>query len=85
MVGTNSASEERIAESHEYKLDRYNLLDSSNGDGAVTILLSKKEHDARGVVAESLERAARRAGFKGMYLRIEEVGEGQWQGGCALF
>ena len=70
-------SEERIAESHELKLDRYNLLQAeieANGWSCYNIAV---EVGARGTVARSLEEAARRIGLRGRPLKklVREVGK----------
>ncbi|KAL5251266.1 hypothetical protein ACHWQZ_G016834 [Mnemiopsis leidyi] len=62
-------AEERIAESHEYKLDRYNLLEAEIQGKGWRCHNFAVEVGARGVVAQSLEKAARRVGFKGRYLK----------------
>ena len=48
-------SEVQIAESHEYKLDRYNLLDAEIQEKGWRCYNFAVEVEARGVVAQSLE------------------------------
>ena len=62
-------SEERISESHEYKLDRYSSLQTEIQAEGWCCYNVAVEVGARGVVAQSLERAARRIGFKGRELK----------------
>ncbi|XP_063694224.1 uncharacterized protein LOC134825946 [Bolinopsis microptera] len=62
-------SEERIAESHEYKLDRYSGLQAEIQAKGWCCYNAAVEVGARGVVAQSLERAARRIGFRGRELK----------------
>ena len=62
-------SEERIAESHELKMDRYNSLQAEIQDNGWTCFSFAVEIGARGVVARSVESAARRIGFGGRELK----------------
>jgi len=62
-------SEERIAVSHEYKLDRYSTLQAeiqAKGWSCVNVAV---EVGARGVVGRSLESAARSIGIRGRILK----------------
>ncbi|XP_063673703.1 uncharacterized protein LOC134810939 [Bolinopsis microptera] len=60
---------ERIAESHEYKLYRYSGLQAEIQAKGWCCYNAAVEVGARGVVAQSLERAARRIGFRGRELK----------------
>ena len=70
-------SEERIAESHELKLDRYNSLQAEIQAKGWCCYNFAVEVGARGVVAKSLESAARRVGFRGRELKklVRESGK----------
>ena len=69
-------SEERITDSHEYKLDRYSGLKvecEANGWSCYNMAV---EVGARGLVAESLSKAARKIGMKRRVLKklVKDVG-----------
>jgi hypothetical protein len=62
-------SEERIAASHELKLDRYTSLQAEIQANGWSCFNFAVEVGARGVVAASLEVAARKIGLTGRVLR----------------
>ena len=70
-------SEERIAASHELKLDRYNSLQAEIQANGWSCYSFAVEVGARGVVAASLECAARKMGLTGRALKklVRECGK----------
>ena len=70
-------SEERISASHEYKLDRYADLQVDCQVNGWSCFNMAVEVGARGLVAESLSRAAGMIGIRGRALKklVRDVGE----------
>jgi hypothetical protein len=70
-------SEERISESHELKLDRYNNLQADCQTAGWSCYSIAIEVGARGFVAESLQRAATSIGIRGRAVKklVREVGQ----------
>ena len=70
-------SEERISKAHQDKLDRYVNLQADCQNNGWSCFNLAVEVGARGLVAESLSRAATMIGIRGRALRkfIREVGE----------
>ena len=62
-------SEERISEAHELKLDRYSALKAECEDNGWSCFSQAIEVGARGMVAESLSKAARLIGLRGRALK----------------